>query len=643
MATTGAKPRFGEREVPEPRPTSASPQPAPPLSRLRVIERAGGIAAAYAGKMLVDAGATVLLAEPPGGGWLRRRKAMAAMGRAAPLAAGETGALFGYLNRGKQGLELASDAARQEQALLDACEGVDVLLDDSGVGQEGLGQGGLGEALIERLRARHPRLSIVAISDWGRDGPYAHRPATEFTLQAETGSLAARGYADRPPLATGGELGDYIAGSFAAVAALSAWRETRADGQGRLIDLSRFEAMLVCLQPYQYIHGELEPGPGMPTSVDIPSIERASDGWVGYATITDEQWRNFATMIGHPELGEDDTLRYGIQRFAAIDRVQPLIAAYTATRTVDQLVAEASARRIPVTPMGDARTVRGMDHFQARGVFRAVPEGHEEPRPPYTISGLAPAAPGTAPVPSASAVEPAAPPPAATAPLDALRVLDLSAFWAGPMAGVIYATLGADVVKVEAIQRPDGMRYAGGFVPAGKPIWECSPIFLGANAGKRAITLDLTRPAGLDLLKRLIAQSDVIMENFSPRVMEGFGLGWAAIHAINPRIVMLRMPAFGLDGPWRDRTGFAMTMEQVSGMAAQSGYPDRPPSPPRGAVDPIGGINGVFATLCALELRDRDDEGRLIGGLAGGGGHRGLRRTGDRRAGLWQPSRAIGQ
>lgn len=569
-----------------------------PLDALRVVEAAGGIAAAYAGKMLRDAGAHVVLLEPEGGSALRRRKVAAAMGRAVPLAPGETGALFGYLNRGK---ELASWSGADA---LDAMLGdADLLIDDGGLARMGIAG--------ERLRARHPALSVVEMSPWGHDGPATGTPATEFTLQAETGSLAARGYADRPPLATGGDLGDYIAGTFAAVAGLAAWRLARADGRGHGIDLSQFEAMLICLQAYQYIQGELEPGIVAAASIDVPSIEPAVDGWVGYATVTDDQWRKFAAMIGQPALGEDESLRYSYQRFHALDRIQPFITAYTSVRTVDQLVAEALARRIPVTPLGDAETVLAMPHFRERGVFRRVAEGHEEPRPPYLIADApdAPAAPASFAPPPAAAPATAA---AASTPLAGVRVLDLSAFWAGPMAGVAFAALGAEVLKVESVQRPDGMRYAGGYVPADKPLWECSPVFLGANAGKRDLTLDLTRPAGVDLLKRLIAQSDVLVENFSPRVMEGFGLGWDEVHAVNPALVMLRMPAFGLDGPWRDRTGFAMTMEQVSGMAALTGYPDRPPVPPRGCVDPIGGINGVFATLCALELRAQDGIGRLV-------------------------------
>jgi crotonobetainyl-CoA:carnitine CoA-transferase CaiB-like acyl-CoA transferase len=107
----------------------------------------------------------------------------------------------------------------------------------------------------------------------------------------------------------------------------------------------------------------------------------------------------------------------------------------------------------------------------------------------------------------------------------------------------------------------------------------------------------------------LIAASDLVIENFSPRVMGNFGLDWDAVAAANPRAVMVRMPAFGLDGPWRDRVGFAQTMEQVTGMAWMTGHSDGPPIIPRGVCDPIAGLHAVFAAVAALVIRDRDATG----------------------------------
>ena len=142
--------------------------------------------------------------------------------------------------------------------------------------------------------------------------------------------------------------------------------------------------------------------------------------------------------------------------------------------------------------------------------------------------------------------------------------------------------------------------------------WEWGPTFHSANAGKRSITLDLTRDDGRALLRRLIEQSDVLVENYSPRVMEQFGLTWDVVHAWNPRLIMVRMPAFGLDGPWRDRVGFAQTMEQVSGMAWLSGYADTAPMNARGPCDPLAGLHAAFSALVGLHLRERTGLGAHV-------------------------------
>jgi len=169
--------------------------------------------------------------------------------------------------------------------------------------------------------------------------------------------------------------------------------------------------------------------------------------------------------------------------------------------------------------------------------------------------------------------------------------------------------MGADVVKVESIQRPDGMRFAGAV--RNEQMWEWSPVFHGANVGKRDVTLRLDSDRGMALLRKLIEGADVLIENYSARVMDNFGLSWEDVREISPRAIMVRMPAFGLDGPWRDRPGFAMTVEQVSGLAWITGYEDMP-LVVRGACDPLGGMHAVFATLCALEERRRDGLGRLV-------------------------------
>jgi crotonobetainyl-CoA:carnitine CoA-transferase CaiB-like acyl-CoA transferase len=197
-------------------------------------------------------------------------------------------------------------------------------------------------------------------------------------------------------------------------------------------------------------------------------------------------------------------------------------------------------------------------------------------------------------------------------PLAGVRIVDLTAFWAGPAATHLLAAFGADVVKIESVQRPDGIRYSGGMRTDVDDWWEYGWVFHAMNTNKRSVTLDMQSDDGIRLVKELVRQADIVIENFSPRVMEQFGLTADALLELNPRLVVVRMPAFGLSGPWRDRVGFAPTMEQIAGLAWVTGLPDGPPVAPRGACDPLAGAHAAFVTLAAVEFADRTGRGQLV-------------------------------
>src|SRR5258708_30485329 len=190
-----------------------------------------------------------------------------------------------------------------------------------------------------------------------------------------------------------------------------------------------------------------------------------------------------------------------------------------------------------------------------------------------------------------------------------MRGAGLVAFGGGPVATQVLASLGADVIKIEGVRRADGMRFAGGRPPTWEQWWEWGPVFLCSNTNKRGISVELSEPQGRALALDLIARSDLVVENFSPRVMANFDLEWGAVTAANPRAILVRMPAFRLDGPWRDRVGFAQTMEQATGMAWMTGQLDGPPIIPRGACDPAAGLHAASAAIAALVVRDRTRAG----------------------------------
>ncbi|MCY4136004.1 MAG: CoA transferase [bacterium] len=574
------------------------------LQHLRAIEVGGGIAASYAGKLLADAGADVIKVEPPGGEPLRRWSASGAE------LGDKDGPLFQFLNTSKR--SVIGDPS--DPAIADMVASADILIDST--------DQGLAPAIIDAARQANPALVLVSISPWGRTGPYAHRPATEFTLQAECGGIGKRGNPERPPVQAGGVIGEWTAAIYAGVGALAAARAAGRSGQGDHVDVSMFETMVMTMNTYAWIAAELsgDTNPERPgRNVELPSIEPTADGHVGFCTVARQQFLDFLVMIGRPDWLEDEEMcGYG-GRWKRRDEFRAAMHAWTTQRTTAEVIAEASARRIPVAPIGNGATVPTLEAFSGRDAFTTNPSGgFTQPAIPYKLHGAATRPFG--PVPAAGEhtgqIEAHTPQPnrgePAALPLAGLRVIDFTAWWAGPIASHSLALLGADVIKIESVQRADGMRFASARPPSADQWWEWGMVFHGANTNKRDITLDLRSPEGVAVAERLIADADVVIENFTPRVMEGFGLTWERLLEINPKLIMTRMPAFGLSGAWRNNTGFAQTMEQLTGMANITGYPDEDPQIPRGPCDPLAGMHAVFATLTALEERDRTGQGRLV-------------------------------
>jgi crotonobetainyl-CoA:carnitine CoA-transferase CaiB-like acyl-CoA transferase len=580
-----------------------------PFAGLRVVDLTTQIAGPYATKLLVDAGALVIKVESPEGDPMRRWSASGA-----ELAAGEDGPLFDFLNASKLGVVLDLETEEGRAGLLDLVATADIVVESFAPGK--LDELGLTLAVLQK---RNPSLSLVSITPFGQTGPWRDRPSTEFTLQAAVGSTGYRGLPDRKPVAAGGRLGEWVVGVYAAVGGLCAWLSARKTGTGQHVDVSSFEALVLSMTVYHDLNGQWNDGQ-LPRGIELPSIEPAKDGWVGFCTITGQQWVDFCAMIGQQDVAEDRSFLEARNRMEHLEFIQKIVHSWTRERTVDEIVEVAILLRIPVAPVGNGRTLPQVDHFVARGTYRKNEKGVLHPRPPYLLEKSVLRPPGPAPTlgqhtqqvfdeVAGYTREFAHDTGGTPLPLEGLRVLDLTTFWAGPISTCFLADMGAEVLKVESIQRPDGMRFAG--ARPGEQMWEWSPVFAGANPGKRDITLQFDSPEGLALLKRLIEKADVVIENFSARVMENFGLGWEAVRELNPKIIMVRMPAFGLDGPWRDRPGFAMTIEQASGLAWMTGYEDLP-LVIRGVCDPVGGMHTVFSLLAALEHRKRTGEGQLV-------------------------------
>ena len=318
-----------------------------PLDGLRVVEISDRIAGAYCGKLLVDAGADVVKVEPVGGDPLRR---FTATGAVPP--AGTDAPLFSYLNSGKRSVTATSGSLGN---LLNRADVVIV-------------------AAIERefdpqpLLDESPQCVVVTVSDFGLTGPWSDRPATEFTLQAWSGLTGFRGDPAGPPISIGGELGEYMGGAFAAYGALALRRRVRRGGLGGHLDMSMLEAITL-MQSSEWLHSQLLKVPPIRRSVEVPSIEEASDGYVGISMVTGQQWLDFAAMVDCPELTEIPDLRFQIGRWDYRDWIRERIGPWMRERTVDEIVELGQLFRLPIAPLGNGSTIPQMDHLRERGVY----------------------------------------------------------------------------------------------------------------------------------------------------------------------------------------------------------------------------------------------------------------------------------
>lgn len=576
-----------------------------PRNLPRVLDLTTGIPGAYAARLLAQAGSDVVRAEPRGGDPLRRW-------RWSDDDADGDGALFEYLRVGQRAVSFDGDPFGTGADI--------VLVSPRGDEVDGVRAGA----------AAHPDAIVVAITPYGLDGPYRDRPATDFTLQADSGALAIRGASDGPPVQMGGRTCEWLAGAYATFAALASWEGRRHGGRGALVDVSVAETNYVGGANFADVFHGLQFGPdadpqGPPRQWEIPSIERTKDGWVGFNTNAPHQLQAFLRMMGRDDLVETGEFTMAGQRIARAAEWNALVSEWTTKRTTDEIVELAVAHKVPVAPVCDGRSVAELEQVRARGTLVGAPsERFRMPGRPWRIDGDPGPPPSPAPgLPTAAVTEVAwrdgagAPAAIAAGPapgrsLEGLRVVDLTSWWAGPMSSALLAAFGADVIHVESPARMDGMRMVGAMFLDRPRWWEFSWFFLSINTNKRDLAIEIDDDRGRALVLDLVAHADVVVENATPRVLDKLGLGWDTIQSVNPRAILVRMPAFGLDGPWRERPGFAQTIEQASGLAWMTGRADDQPRIQRGPCDPNGGVHAAIALLTALEQRERTDRGCIV-------------------------------
>ena len=584
----------------------------PPLVGYTVVDLSTGIAGAYCTKLLADGGADVVKVESPQGDPLRR---WSSSGTAIPAAS--DGALFGYLAGSKHSVVADAEVGDDIEMVHKLLAAADAVVWSAG--------SKLAEHHSFRPAAIHtayPHLTVTSITPFGLKGPWRDRAATEFTLQAWSGGIVGlgRGLPERAPVFVGGQVGEYLAGAYASAATLASRCSGLSSGAGQLIDLSMLETQILCLTYYPVSYFEMLGRPWRNARrLTVPGVAQAKDGLVDLGCGTAQQWFDLCAMVGHPEwIDEESALSITEQANVHAEEIY----AWVRSTPADEIRDLATAFRIPNAPVANGANVASLDHFRERGSFVRNPrDGFQQPGHPFRMRPAQLRQPQPAPRLGehtahyrAAYVTPRPKPTGNVKPLpfSGLRILDMTTFWAGPCCTHFMAMLGAEVIHVESARRPDGTRLIAGIPVSEDQWWEKSPIFAALNTNKKGLTLDLQSPRGRELLRRLIATCDVVVENFTPRVLDQIGLDFEAVQAIRPDVVMLRMPGFGLDGPWRDNPAFAYAIESASGLSWLTGYPDRPPFEPYSLGDPNAGVHALNGLLLALEHRRRTGQGVFV-------------------------------
>jgi crotonobetainyl-CoA:carnitine CoA-transferase CaiB-like acyl-CoA transferase len=338
---------------------------APSLHGIRVLELGSTVAGPAAGRLLADLGAEVLKIEPPEGDALR------SWGIAAPDG---DGWWFKSHNRNKRFLRFDLRDERDRRTVRALARESDVVLENFRPGR--MAEWGLG---YDDLRAENPRLVYASISGYGQDGPYAQRAGFGNIAEAMGGLRYITGFPDRPPVRIGISLGDELAALHCVIGVLAALHARERDGQGDFVDVSLVESCLSVMQgalPEYGATGKVRERTGNTHNAAAPSnIYPTRDGrWVAIGANANTIFRRFAAVMGQPELADDPRYRGNRERAAHGAELDELVAAWTATVPLDEIVTRLAAAGVPAGPVSSVADIVADEHLRARGAVTSVPD-----------------------------------------------------------------------------------------------------------------------------------------------------------------------------------------------------------------------------------------------------------------------------
>lgn len=535
----------------------------PLLASLRVLDLAHGHADAVT-RLLADLGADVLKVESPAG----------SSGRGELPTLDGISIPFALHNANKRSIVLDPAVQHDRQTLLDLAAGADIVV-DSGLPGMAAAYG----TSCEELADRFDHLVAMLVTDFGSTGPYASWRATDPVLYAMCTALSRSGPAIGTPVLPPAGIASATASVQAAWVLLVAYFNRLRCGAGDYIDFSRFDAVVMALDPPFGTQGQAaiarkagERWRGRPRNQDLYPIFKCGDGYVRICVMSPRQWHGLRAWLGEPERFQDPRFDVLAARAQAFGELGALIGPMFADRTRDELVAEGQRHGVPISAVLTPSEALHSDHLVAvgaltdaelsPGVTARVPVGY------WSVDGGRAGFRTAAPEPNSSErhwcterFEPTPVGPVGGLPLDGIRVIDLGIIVAGGEFSRLFGDMGADVIKVESAAYPDGLRQK-------REDQAIGDSFARAHRNHLGFGLDLRSAAGAVVFEKLVASADAVFANFKPGTLPALGFGYDRLEQIKPGIVLAESSAYGDVGPWSTRMGYGPLVRAATGVTS---------------------------------------------------------------------------
>jgi len=590
------------------------------LTGLRVLDFTGRMGG-YCGLLLANLGADVILIEPPGGDPMRGEGPFK-NDQPNP----EESLSFAAYHTSKRGNVLDIEDEADRRTFGNLAVGADVLIEDKAPGF--LEHHGLG---YEMLRSANPALVLTSITGFGQSGPYRDFKAPSIVAFAMGGLMSLCGHPGRAPLMGPCDVAFHLGSVHAAFGTLVALFNRRLTGFGDRVEVSLQDVLVA--DPFlriitrHSVTGEIPERTGHSQSTTVAETYQCRDGYARIFVNQADHWRRFVEWLGRPPELLDPKLEVVQNRFPLRQLIDRLVEARTLNSATKQFFEEFQNLRLAAAPINPPSAFLADEQTQHRNYVASVDHAHlgrhRFPGDPYRFSEspwrIARGAPLLGEHQTETGRDLAQPspwltectgtdaPPAAGKNLfHGIRVISFPTGVVGPALGGLLADHGAEVISIEAGRGARSPQRGEKFQIASD---------LEANRNRKRIALDMKHPEGVALAKKLIAGSDVVVENFSARVMASWGLDYSSIKEFAPRIIMASLQAFGQTGPRRDYVSFGPILMAYSGMAYLWRDPEveRPGAGCQTAFpDYVAPSYGALAILAALHHRARTGKGQYI-------------------------------